>query len=96
MRTNYLNELEKGEAAIRIELKGGFIRVYHTESGELLHKRLARKGDWISLWEELSKPERHNGQSVLGHLEIKSSLIKDALFLLGLATLWYLLILIFA
>lgn len=96
METNYLNELEQGAAAIRIELKGGFIRVYHTESGELLHKRLARKGDWASLWNELSKPERHNGVNILGAREIKSSLIKDALFLLGLFSLWYLLILIFA
>lgn len=97
MQTNYLNELEQGAAAIRIELKGGFIRVYHVESGELLHKRLAQKGDWASLWAELSKAERHNGLNVLGVREVsKRTLLVEALFLVGLFSFWYLILQIFA
>lgn len=93
---NYLFELEKGNAEIRIELKGGFIRVYHHESGELLHKRLARKGDWSNLWAELSKPDRNNGVSVLGRVELpKMPWLSEVLFLAFLFTFWYILIQIF-
>lgn len=96
MKTNYLNELEKGAAEIRIELKGGFIRVYHQESGELLHKRLARRGDWASLWNELSKPERNNGVNILGRVELsKMPWLSEVLFLAFLFSFWYILIQIF-
>lgn len=82
MKTNYLNELEKGAAEIRIELKGGFIRVYHAESGELLHKRLARKGDWAELWAELSRADRH-GVNVLGRRELSKQTSLEILTYLG-------------
>jgi len=62
-------ELEKGESSITVELKGGFIRVYHNETGEELHKRFARKGDWAELWKELSRADR-DGINVLGRREL--------------------------
>jgi hypothetical protein len=51
-------ELEKGSAEIIVQLKRGFIYVYHSEDKQLLHKRPAQAGDWASLWDELSKAER--------------------------------------
>lgn len=66
-------ELEKGESSINVELKGGFIRVYETETGEEIHKRLARKGDWAELWKELSRADR-DGVNVLGAREISKEM----------------------
>jgi hypothetical protein len=69
MKTNFMYELEKGESKIVVELKGGFIRVFHHETGEELHKRFARKGDWAELWTELSRADR-DGINVLGRREL--------------------------
>ena len=96
MKEDYLKELEQGAASIRIELKGGFLYV-STLGGDLLHKRLARRGDWASLWAELSKADRHNGVNVLGVREVsKRTLLTEALFLVGLFSFWYLILQIFA
>jgi len=62
-------EIEKGESKIIVELKGGFIRVFHYETGEELHKRIARRGDWAELWTELSRADR-DGVNVLGRREL--------------------------
>ena len=69
MDTNFMYELEKGRAEISVELRNGFIYVYHCEDGTLLHKRPARKGDWAELWKELSRADR-DGVNVLGAREI--------------------------
>jgi hypothetical protein len=68
MKPEFLQPIEKGSANIRVELKGGFIRVYHVETGEELHKRIARQGDWADLWKELSRADR-NGIGVLSVIE---------------------------
>ena len=80
MQRNYSNkeerityELERGSAEIRVQLKNGFIRVYHSEDGSLLHKRPARSGDWAELWKELSRADR-DGVNVLGHVELSKKL----------------------
>lgn len=65
---DFLQPIEQGSANIRVELKGGFIRVYHVETGEELHKRIARKGDWAELWKELSRADR-NGTNVLSVIQ---------------------------
>ena len=67
MRTT--KELEIGSAEIIVELKKGFIYVYHSEGKQLLHKRSAEAGDWLRLWDELSKADR-TGVNVLSHRKI--------------------------
>ena len=98
MKPEFLQPIEKGSANIRVELKGGFIRVYHVETGEELHKRIARQGDWAELWKELSRADR-NGIGVLSVIETvkakKVDYILDILFLIFLFSFWYLLTLIF-
>ena len=69
MKTNFMYELEKGRAEISVELRNGFIYVYHCEDGTLLHKRPARKGDWAELWKELSRADR-DGVNILGRREL--------------------------
>jgi hypothetical protein len=94
MQRNYSNkeerityELERGSAEIRVQLKNGFIRVYHCEDGSLLHERPARLGDWAELWTELSRADR-DGVSVLGRVEISKKLglevLKYAIYGAGL------------
>lgn len=62
-------KLEKGSAEIIVQLKSGFIYVYHSEDKQLLHKRPAEAGDWASLWNELSKADR-TGVNVLSSVNI--------------------------
>lgn len=69
----FKQQIEQGNAEIRVELKGGFIRVYHAEDGVLLHKRIAYQGDWAELWNELSRPDRGNS-SVLSRRELSKKL----------------------
>ena len=79
MQTNFTTyELEKGRAEISVELRNGFIYVYHCEDGSLLHKRPARKGDWAELWKELSRADR-DGVNVLGRVELPKNIGREVL-----------------
>ncbi len=42
--------LEEGAAHMFIELKKGYITVYHGKGKEVLFKKHAKKGDWNKIW----------------------------------------------
>ena len=50
--------LEKGSAEIRLELKKGFITVYHIEYNTVLAKWKANKNDWHKIWLTIDRLEQ--------------------------------------
>lgn len=94
MKTNFMYPLENGEAEIILKLKKGNLKVYHGETGELLHKRPARRGDWAEIWKELSRADR-TGVNVLSRLnfsgskELSLQICTGILFAAGIAITFY-------